>query len=251
MDWLQTYRHILAEKTAEKTPDDIEALDSMPVLDESTGSWQALLNRLQLAVQRGALQDVCLVTFPGGAKLVLVHRGGEPFVMDSPAYPFFQSAIHYIYDLRDEQLVQFYPEADEALVSDKFWQDVGAGFVVYHGTSRAYVQDILLHGLCKSNKTRGVSNRGIRSAVFTSTDLGGTTVYGEVCLRIDVSAMKRDGFMPEVGYEWPLWYENFKEAMAHRLGIEYFGSATISDGLSNNTIIFFADIPAKYVRLQK
>ena len=246
MDWLQTYRQLLAEKT----PDEIDELDSLALDDESEGSWQTLMSRLQAAVQRGALQDVSLVTFPSGAKLVLAHRNGEPFIMDTPLYLFFKPAIHYIYDLRDEQLVQFYPEADEALVSKQFWQDVGSGFVVYHGTRRTYLQDILSHGLRKSNESRGISNRGIGAAVFTSTEPTGTTSYGEVCLRIDVSAMKRDGFMPEVGYEWPLWYDNFREAMAYRLGIEYFGSTSISEGLSNDTIIFFADIPAKYVRLQ-
>ena len=243
-----TYRRVMAAKA----PDDITELDTL--LDESSGSsssWAALEQRLQQAVQRQALQSVRLVKFPTGVQLILAYRQGEPFIIDSPDAPFFKPAVQFLYDIPDRMLQQYYEEADPDGVTLHFWRGVGTNFTVYHGTDRAHLENILHFGLKRSNKTRGITNAGIGPAVFTSLEPTSTTVYGAVCVAVDVGLMKADGFMPEIGYEWPVWYDYFREAMAHRLGIEYFGSGQVSDGLSLDTIIFFADLPAKYVRLHK
>ena len=43
-------------------------------------------------------------------------------------------------------------------------------FPLYHATTQDHVEDILEHGLESRNQTRGLNNRSVGSAVFTTSE---------------------------------------------------------------------------------
>jgi len=184
------------------------------------------------------------VSFPNKVTLWVFDYNNERYILEPTfPYPNFEKAQEWLDGLGD----YVYEYIDQRDFNKEFWDEVGPGKTVYHGTEEQYLDSIFRDGLTPMNKTRGISNRSTGAAVFTS-DYPAVSGY-EVILEIDVGQMKADGNFIFVGKEEPLEDEDAKEALAHKLGIEdYYSDTYSSDGLDHGTVIFYGTIPPKYIK---
>lgn len=182
------------------------------------------------------------VEFPTGLRLNTLKINRKIFILDAGS---IEDANTWLTNLNDMYLDEYYPPKD---FNQEFWSGIGQGYVLYHATSNENLQSILKKGLRAENRTRGLSNRGMGNAVFTSPEPTSIDSYGDTVLEINVGAMKADGYMPSVSREEPFDAEEIKGAIAHRLGMEdWIGGEFGSEGLAEDTVAFFGPIPAKYL----
>lgn len=118
---------------------------------------------------------------------------------------------------------------------------------LYHGTSETSWAKIRKTGLEPRSDSRGISNRFVGSAVFTSLDVNVPADYGDVIVQIDTTAMKRDGYTPQVSLEEGIEEAEALRALAHSLGVEY--EPEIEYGIDPETVVIFGPVAAKYLRL--
>jgi len=112
---------------------------------------------------------------------------------------------------------EYFPRKDTVFSND-FWS---GPCELYHETSEDHVDDILEHGIECRNETRGLSNRGVGCAVFTTSNYEGLRgSYGDFVFKIDTEAMKNDGYTPFVKQEPPVVKAENREAIAHHIGLE-------------------------------
>lgn len=186
------------------------------------------------------------VSFPTGATLDLVEINRRPYIVDFEAQR-MENASDWLSGLDDMSLTDYIPEQD---FNKDFWEGVGRGYVLYHATASENVEAILRDGLSASDRTRGISNRGMGNAVFTSPEPTSIDSYGDAVLVIDVGKMKAAGYMPQVSQESPFEAETYKSAIAHKLHIEdWIGGEYGSEGLSEDTVAFMGDIPPQFLSL--
>lgn len=127
---------------------------------------------------------------------------------------------------------------------------------LYHCTQEEYLPLIQTKGLTRQSKTRGINNRSVGAAIFTTQE--GDEVeslrqsYGPVVIVINTEEMKKDGFMPVVQHE-----PEVEEAMElafifHKLGqedVELSRFIDSSGGISEYTVIIHDNIPPKYLKV--
>lgn len=130
-------------------------------------------------------------------------------------------------------------------INKKFWENPET---LYHATPDENVNDIIDSGLVPSSETRGISNRGVGSAVFTSTESGEIDSYGDNVFEINTDLMKQDGYMPVVGKEPDVEKYELVSALGSFYNIDDI-SIDIEQGQSPNTYIVYGKIPSKYVGL--
>lgn len=141
----------------------------------------------------------------------------------------------------------YYPDY-AATFNTNFWKRPR---FLYHETDEKHLPSILKDGLLPSDQTRGMHNRSVGRAVFTTNDLdncGGH--YGAAILAIDAGAMKSDGYEPEVGQEPPVVENHLLSRLAWMIGYEDF-EADIESGIHDTTVIVYGAVPAKYLKRVK
>jgi hypothetical protein len=122
--------------------------------------------------------------------------------------------------------------------------------VLYHGTDEQGKLEILKNGLMPQNKTRGITNRSIGAAVFTSTELEAVDSYvgtNGAVFAINTRQMKKDGYMPTVSMETLNEEEEYKSILANKLGFYY--EKEEEPGMEDTTVIFTSPIPLKYLEM--
>jgi len=190
--------------------------------------------------------------FPTGKEVVTIDFGGPdgPWVVE-PGEPlaYWREAREWV-ESASERPHEFYEERDE---SAEFWDGVGPGAYLYHATEGDNVDSILSTGLEARSDTRGMSNRDIGPAVFAISGESMDDVhaaldaYGEAVIRIDLGAMKSDGYMPEITGETPLEEADLQESLAHGIGYEY--EAERESDYMDDTVAILGDVPPKYLSL--
>jgi len=190
------------------------------------------------------------IRFADGTSVVVFGNPLQIIEMDNSGYYSEEDASSWIYGL-DEYNIAIKLGVSDVDNSAEFWAGVPEqGYTLYHGTSKEYLNDIMIDGLAASNKTRGISNRSMGSAVFMSPDPDTAQYSYEVVIEIDVSAMKRGGYMPEAGGETPLEESELRTSLAHKIGLsDFYDEGDSSDGLDAGTVVFYGDIPARYLRV--
>lgn len=148
------------------------------------------------------------------------------------------------YDRADEYFnVDF-----EQKTNDDFWEYPST---LYHATnSQENLDSILKNGLEGRSESRGITNRSVGSAVFTSVDPESIQDYAGSdggIVSIDTKMMKQDGYTPFVGMEPEVLEKEIASALANKLGIDYEQEYHDS-GMDPNTFIVYGDIPAKYIK---
>jgi len=158
-----------------------------------------------------------------------------------------EEAHEWLSGIWDHNLANFVPCPDHNV---EFWDGIreGPGTILYHATDSENLESIKRKGLQAASETRSMSNKGMTDAVFTSWNENAIGSYGDMVIAIDVGLMKQDGYMPRVSKEGPFEDEEMRSALAYKLGIEYDAySQYASEGLSEETVAFYGNIPPKYL----
>lgn len=189
-------------------------------------------------------------TFPNGVIVANVNINGNNILVVKTSEYNIKNPKEWV----DEQvwsghIEDYFPEQD---FNKEFWEGVGQGSVLYHGTREDRLKSIMKNGLQPKDETRGFTNKGTGSAVFTSESMDTASYYYDEVLEIDLGKMKAEGYVPQVSQESPVAEGELAGSLAHMLGIEdYYYEGDSSDGLSPDTIIFYDAIPAKYLKAVK
>lgn len=160
-------------------------------------------------------------------------------------YSDFEDATEWLDNLWSMQLDEYMP-----MEEDNYWEGVypSSGTYQYHGTSEERLSDILANGLEPRNETRGISNRSMGAGVFTSESYEAADAYYDAVIQIDVGLMKQDGYTPETSGESPIDECRQRSAIAHLLELnDYYCEPDSSDGLAEDTVVFYGKIPPKYL----
>lgn len=221
-----------------------EIIDSMGVSSDS--ELKMLLNQFGFSWKE--------ITFPYDVTIIVINFGGirhndqGVYVIDDFDEPHLTNAKEWISNIPDHNLHNFVEYRD---FNKDFWDDVGEGHTLYHATNPKNKDEILKNGLGPRNKTRGINNRFMPSAIFTSDNPDSTEPYGTLIFEINVGQMKKDGYMPTVSMEEPLEDAKARESLAAKLGIEDYDymSEYASEGLYENTVAFYDNIPPKYLKV--
>jgi len=135
----------------------------------------------------------------------------------------------------------------ESEVSKDFWEFPG---VLYHATDSNNKEEILENGLIGSSDSRGLTNRSVGSAVFTSTNPDVIEAYGDLVFEIDAAAMKAHGYTPEVGVEPDIAEGERKQSLAHMVGLDDY-SYDFESGMDLDTVIIYGNIPPEYLKVYR
>lgn len=119
---------------------------------------------------------------------------------------------------------------------------------LYHATSIENKDSILRDGIGVDSKTRGLSNRSVGAAVFTSTNPDSIDSYGDLVLEIDTVKMKKDNYMPEVGLEPDIELAEKMNTLGNMIGLEDYNYES-EQGMDPDTFIIYGGIPKKYLSI--
>jgi hypothetical protein len=145
-----------------------------------------------------------------------------------------------------DDLREWFQKNPEDKFNKDFWEYPP---LVYHGTDN--LKGVLKSGLEPRSETRGINNRSVGAAVFTTQDLELAKDYsygpdGGVVI-INTKQMKQDGFTPFVSQEPEILENELLGALAHRIGLGDYFPEESSDMVTPDTVIFYKLIPAKYL----
>lgn len=132
---------------------------------------------------------------------------------------------------------------DPADPHEEFWQNPQ---VVFHGTSEEHIPSIMQEGLRTENKTRGIQNKSIGGAVFTTPHAGVASYHYGPTLAINAPQMKADGYTPVVGTDG-FDDDNHRAQLAHLLDVDDHHVEQGMGGEDPDTVVFHEPIPAKYI----
>lgn len=182
--------------------------------------------------------------------IITVFLGDKLCVIEDFNYPTLKEANEWLWHVFNLNKIEYYlPSSDYSSV---FWKNLGRNEAVYHATTEEYKDIILKEGLIRMNKTRGISNKGTGSAIFTSYNTDDIESYGNVILKINLSKMKEDGYTPEVSKEIPIEESEKLSQLAHKIGLKDFvGPDYNSEGIYESTLIIYGDIPVKYLSIER
>lgn len=170
-----------------------------------------------------------------------------------PEFPRVKKKSEWVYSNEGQRLVNAMTGAIEDKFNIEFWKHPQ---VLFHATPTANVADIKVNGLKATHKSRGMANRHIRTAVFTSTEPDWITQsYGPSVITINTKLMKQEGFMPYVTKE-PNHTEsdviNFllRKIKAPERDLDRDYANASSEGTTDDTVIVYSAIPAKYLSFE-
>jgi len=204
------------------------------------------ITELQSVLFNYGIKDIDEVIFDKvKEKIWTFDYNGKLYLTDlSFPYPSFEDAEEWIYSI-GENAWQYVDYKD---FSENFWDGVEERETVYHGTHEDRIEEIMRNGLSTMDETRGIDNRSTGSAVFTSPTAEVASYYYPIVLEINIGQMKVDGYMPQVSKEGPVDESEILEELAHKIGLDDFYSG-YEQGLDPETIIFYGNIPVKYLRI--
>ena len=154
----------------------------------------------------------------------------------------------YIWE-RADRMVEDVSDKLAAQFSKDFAESPG---VLFHATTEENAESIEKEGLEPRSETRGLTNRSVGEAVYTTEneDSARSGTYGDVVFRIDLEAMKKDGVpLPEAEKEPAAFEYEARESVAYALGVEDFHQDGSGDGADDpETVVLHGSIPAKYLK---
>lgn len=136
---------------------------------------------------------------------------------------------------------------EEPDFNKEFWESPGS---LFHRTTEDHVESIEANGLEARSETRGLTNRGTGPAVFTSNDPENNSEYGDVVYEIDMAAMKRDGYTPEVSSEIAASENQLRSALAWKIGLHDYDTQDYDDpgAADENTTVIHGHVPRQYIK---
>jgi len=191
-----------------------------------------------------------------GKDAEVVDLGGTEYIIWNDniinlEWPNVKEKKHWIYSTECQRLVGELTGMVEDKFNAFFWQHPE---VLFHATVQENVEDIRKKGLLAIHKGRGMSNRHIHYAVFTSTEPDWIThVYGPVVITIRTDLMKKDGFTPYVTKEPNHTEAEVIDFIAGKIKAWEPGthdlSNAYSEGTTEDTVIIYESVPPKYLEV--
>jgi hypothetical protein len=123
---------------------------------------------------------------------------------------------------------------------------------LWHATDAENIESIMRDGLRAENQSRGLTNRSVGMAIFTTDDRSLVSdAYGDTVLEIDLSGMQRDGIRWAVSQEPSVSLYEAESALAHMLDLDDYSPDNTSDGADDPStiILYVAVVPPKYLRV--
>jgi hypothetical protein len=187
----------------------------------------------------------------------IINLGGDEYIIwedyiIDPEFPRLEKKRDWINDTQAWRLVGKLIYMMEERFNKQFWEHPQT---LYHATPLENVDSIRKDGLQMIHKSRGLANKHIRAAVFTSTEPDWATFsYGPVQVVINTDAMKKDGFMPFVTKEPNHTESDVVNFIARKIGDweedkDYTGS--YGEGTTEDTVVVYDDIPPKYLEIEE
>lgn len=136
-----------------------------------------------------------------------------------------------------------YLNLDTIDFNKQFWQYPQK---LYHATPNKNLKSIIKHGLKAVSESRGLSNRSIGNAVFSSLNPDVIDAYGDTIFEINSQLMKSNGFMPYVSQEPEIEENQYISSIMHMIDEEY--NFDIESGMDYETVIIHDNIPSKYIK---
>ena len=220
------------------------------------------LKKILLEVDAAELEDLqgkdailSYLTSHGKSPSVVKLGEDEYIIWDDkildPEYPDVKIKRNWIYGMEGQRLIQRLTDAWEEQFNTRFWTSPQT---LYHATPTANVESIKVNGLTLQHKSRGLANRHIRGAVFTSTEPDWITQsYGPSVITINTRLMKQDGFMPLVGKEPNHVEADITNFIARKIGAwddDRDLANSFSEGTTDDTVIIYSHIPPKYLSFE-
>jgi hypothetical protein len=170
-------------------------------------------------------------------KILVFQANNELYIIDDFDCPNPKQAEYWIGEMNPEEYI------GSTDFNQDFWQQPD---ILYHGTTEANWKICQEQRKIKPrNVTRGLRNKYIGAAIFTSTSYDTTKYYYPVILQINTKAMKADNYMPEAEPEPDVKEANDKATLASAIGLDDYDYETENDPA---TVIFRQEIPLKYVK---
>jgi len=143
------------------------------------------------------------------------------------------------------------------LVSDALAEKFSADFMeypgkLYHATPSENVKSIMKNGLRAESRTRGLTNRSVGHAIFTTDDLDNVSdSYGDAVVEIDAAAMKADGIKFSVEMEPAVFELEAYDIIASSIGLNEHGISTGGDGADDpsTVILHVGNVDPKYLKV--
>lgn len=200
-------------------------------------------------------------SFPSGIRFVVAGIKKKSWEQTEPEHLFIEqkdgtwsheSPQHFVENISWSDNTNHYliapgGEDPELRFNREFWE---APATLYHGTSD--LPGVLRTGIGARSRSRGLGNRSVGAAVFTSLRVEGTESYASGpdggTVEIDTEAMKRDGVTPFTAQEPEVVEQEMLNAIAHGIGIEHvieYGDA----GIDPDTIILYGHVPVRYLKV--
>ena len=226
--------------------DEITMLDSEQ--EERLADWEGISNFL---LSIGSKISRLSKPFEGETEYYRVDipkdrvKEGKPnsFIIDSKYHDEFK---------RNDIVSWVQRKIDDGKASD--WVDSGdldVTNIVYHGTPSDNLENILEEGLVCMSESRGISNRNVGGAIFTSVEQDEVSSYGDAILEINLEKMKEDGVLPGVFQEPDIEYWKDCDTFAYKFGLWLGDSVNYEyeQGMSPNTYIIMGRIPPEYIKV--
>ena len=155
-------------------------------------------------------------------------------------YPSVDSIIDFLHTNDAEEF------KDVEDFNEKFWE---YPIDLYHATTKENWQSIKKNGINPMCKTRGIGNKSVKCAVFTTTEKESLMdgAYGDIIIKIDTHKMKMDSKTPLVSKEPEIEEYDSNMLLAHKLGFRI--QLDIPSDIYPNTVIVHEEIPVKYITL--
>ena len=143
------------------------------------------------------------------------------------------------------------------LVADALAEKFSADFMeypgkLYHATPSESIKSIMKNGLRAESRTRGLTNRSVGHAIFTTDDLDNVSdSYGDAVIEIDTAAMKADGVQFSVEMEPAVFELEAYDVIASSIGLDAHGFSTGGDGADDpsTVILHVGNVDPKYLKV--
>ena len=204
------------------------------------------ITELQSVLFNYGIEDIDEIIFDKvKEKIWTFEYNGKLYLTDlSFPYPSFEDAEEWVYSIGDNA----WQYIDQQDFNEEFWKNVGQGEKIYHGTQEDRIKDIMELGLSTMDGTRGINNRSTGSAIFTSPSAEIVLNYYPIVIEINIGQMKADEYMPQASKEGPVNETEVLEILANKIGLDDFYT-DYEQGLDPETIIFYGNIPVKYLKV--
>jgi copper chaperone CopZ len=214
-------------KTIKDEIEDVEGVDAV----------EKILKSHDIEYHKKNVNGEDFIGFSDGENDYIIH--------DMNYVPEIEKLINFVYSTKAEEMY------NESKFNDEFWSSPAP---LFHATKEENWRMIQRDGqISKKCESRGVTNRGVSCAVFTTENIRELQdgSYGNIILEIDTLMMKNDGFTPLVSREPDVEKEEQINSLVSRLG--YHTNISVHSGwdVSPATVIVHDKIPIKYVKIPK